>query len=154
VRQTVLGAIGVLFVISITFFTGCMFVDPIVVILVLVPIFAPVLNAMGLEPVHVGAITVLQVAIGSRYFLLSGLGLAAFQMHRTEPARPQYLCNAARIGPVGLVANRRQRGIHLPGLHADHVEARLLQTNAPEMHAAQVFLSLFRSQFSDVALEL
>ena len=60
-----MGAIGVLFVISIAFFIGCMFVDPIVVILVLVPIFAPVVNAVGLDPVHVGAIIVLQVAIGS-----------------------------------------------------------------------------------------
>ena len=60
-----MGPIGVLFVISIAFFIGCMFVDPIVVILVLVPIFAPVVNAVGLDPVHVGAIIVLQVAIGS-----------------------------------------------------------------------------------------
>jgi len=60
-----MGQIGVLVVISIAFFVGCMFVDPIVVILVLVPIFAPVVNAVGLDPVHVGAIVVLQVAIGS-----------------------------------------------------------------------------------------
>lgn len=60
-----MGPIGVLFVISIAFFVGCMFVDPIVVILVLVPIFAPVVNAVGLDPVHVGALIVLQVAIGS-----------------------------------------------------------------------------------------
>ncbi|KPQ07114.1 MAG: TRAP-type C4-dicarboxylate transport system, large permease component [Rhodobacteraceae bacterium HLUCCA12] len=60
-----MGPIGVLFVISIAFFIGCMFVDPIVVILVLVPIFAPVVDAVGLDPVHVGAIIVLQVAIGS-----------------------------------------------------------------------------------------
>ncbi len=60
-----MGPIGVLAVISIAFFIGCMFVDPIVVILVLVPIFAPVVNAVGLDPVHVGAIIVLQVAIGS-----------------------------------------------------------------------------------------
>ncbi|NND17383.1 MAG: TRAP transporter large permease subunit, partial [Silicimonas sp.] len=60
-----MGAIGVLFVISIAFFIGCMFVDPIVVILVLVPIFAPVVDAVGLDPVHVGIIITLQVAIGS-----------------------------------------------------------------------------------------
>ena len=60
-----MGPIGVLFVISVAFFVGCMFVDPIVVILVLVPIFAPVVAAVGLDPVHVGAIIVLQVAIGS-----------------------------------------------------------------------------------------
>ena len=60
-----MGPIGVLVVISIAFFIGCMFVDPIVVILVMVPIFAPVVNAVGLDPVHVGTIIVLQVAIGS-----------------------------------------------------------------------------------------
>lgn len=60
-----MGQIGVLFVISIAFFIGCMFVDPIVVILVLVPIFAPVVNSVGLDPVLVGTIITLQVAIGS-----------------------------------------------------------------------------------------
>lgn len=60
-----MGPIGVLFVISIAFFIGCMFVDPIVVILVLVPIFAPVVESVGLDPVLVGTIITLQVAIGS-----------------------------------------------------------------------------------------
>ncbi len=60
-----MGKYGVLFVISIAFFTGCMFVDPIVVILILVPIFAPVVNNVGLDPVLVGTIITLQVAIGS-----------------------------------------------------------------------------------------
>ncbi|HCY85204.1 MAG TPA: C4-dicarboxylate ABC transporter permease [Desulfobacteraceae bacterium] len=60
-----MGQYGVLFVISFAFFTGCMFVDPIVVILILVPIFAPVVNNVGLDPVLVGTIITLQVAIGS-----------------------------------------------------------------------------------------
>ncbi|WP_027234606.1 TRAP transporter large permease [Leisingera caerulea] len=60
-----MGAIGVLFVISIAFFIGCMFVDPIVVILVLVPVFAPVVKTVGIDPVLVGTIITLQVAIGS-----------------------------------------------------------------------------------------
>ncbi len=60
-----MGPIGVLFVISVAFFVGCMFVDPIVVILVLVPIFAPVVKSVGLDPVLVGTIITLQVAIGS-----------------------------------------------------------------------------------------
>ncbi|AML52898.1 MULTISPECIES: TRAP transporter large permease [Falsihalocynthiibacter] len=60
-----MGPIGVLFVISIAFFIGCMFVDPIVVILILVPIFAPVVKSVGLDPVLVGTIITLQVAIGS-----------------------------------------------------------------------------------------
>ncbi len=60
-----MGPTGVLFVISIAFFIGCMFVDPIVVILVMVPIFAPVVKSVGLDPVLVGTIITLQVAIGS-----------------------------------------------------------------------------------------
>ena len=60
-----MGPYGVLFTISIAFFIACMFVDPIVVILILVPIFAPVVQATGLDPVLVGTIITLQVAIGS-----------------------------------------------------------------------------------------
>ena len=60
-----MGPIGGLFVISIAFFIGCMFVDPIVVILVFVPIFAPVVDSVGLDPVLVGTVITLQVAIGS-----------------------------------------------------------------------------------------
>ncbi|MCR4268477.1 TRAP transporter large permease [Nitratireductor sp. ZSWI3] len=73
IPQQILGSIGidemgpkmVLAVISVSFFVGCMFVDPIVVILVLVPIFAPVVDSVGLDPVLVGTIVTLQVAIGS-----------------------------------------------------------------------------------------
>ncbi|AXX91946.1 C4-dicarboxylate ABC transporter permease [Malaciobacter molluscorum LMG 25693] len=73
IPQQLLSSIGIaqmqpkeiLFVISVAFFIGCMFVDPIVVILILVPIFAPVVNSVGLDPVLVGTIITLQVAIGS-----------------------------------------------------------------------------------------
>jgi len=73
VPQEILASIGieqmnqyqVLAIISLAFFVGCMFVDPIVVILVLVPIFAPVVDTVGLDPVLVGTIITLQVAIGS-----------------------------------------------------------------------------------------
>ncbi|PAU77531.1 TRAP transporter large permease [Halomonas salipaludis] len=59
------GPVGVLIAISVAFFVACMFVDPIVVILVLTPIFAPAIAASGLDPVHVGVLITLQVAIGS-----------------------------------------------------------------------------------------
>lgn len=59
------GPIMVLVAISIAFFIGCMFVDPIVVILVFTPIFAPLVANTGIDPVHVGIIITLQVAIGS-----------------------------------------------------------------------------------------
>ncbi|MEX1035495.1 MAG: TRAP transporter large permease [Sneathiella sp.] len=73
IPQEILGAVGVdqmgpkgvLAVISIAFFIGCMFVDPIVVMLILVPIFVPVVEAVNLDPVLVGVIITLQVAIGS-----------------------------------------------------------------------------------------
>ncbi|GAB2662466.1 TRAP transporter large permease [Vibrio panuliri] len=60
-----IGPLGVLTAISIAFFVACMFVDPIVVILVLTPIFAPAIEATNLDPVHVGIVITLQVAIGS-----------------------------------------------------------------------------------------
>lgn len=55
----------VLGLIAISFFIGCMFVDPIVVILILTPLFMPAVDAAGLDPVHVGVIVTLQAAIGS-----------------------------------------------------------------------------------------
>lgn len=57
--------LGALAVIAAAFFVGCMFVDPIVVILILTPLFAPLVESTGLDPVHVGVIVVLQAAIGS-----------------------------------------------------------------------------------------
>jgi C4-dicarboxylate transporter DctM subunit len=62
---TEMGPTGVLFVISVAFFVGCMFVDPIVVILIMVPIFAPVIKSTGLDPILVGTLITLQAAIGS-----------------------------------------------------------------------------------------
>jgi tripartite ATP-independent transporter DctM subunit len=51
--------------IAATYFVGCMFVDPIVVIMILTPIFAPAIAASGLDPVLVGTMVTLQAAIGS-----------------------------------------------------------------------------------------
>ncbi|SEO80907.1 TRAP transporter large permease [Aquisalimonas asiatica] len=51
--------------IAVAFFIGCMFVDPIVVILILTPLFQPLVQAADLNPVHVGVIVTLQAAIGS-----------------------------------------------------------------------------------------
>jgi C4-dicarboxylate transporter, DctM subunit len=47
------------------YFIGCMFVDPIVVILILTPIFHPIAVAADIDPVLVGIAVTLQVAIGS-----------------------------------------------------------------------------------------
>ncbi|WP_116472347.1 TRAP transporter large permease [Zobellella maritima] len=59
------GPIMTLVAINIAFFIGCMFVDSVVVILILVPIFAPLVKAAGLDPVLVGVLITLQVAIGA-----------------------------------------------------------------------------------------
>ncbi|MFU8836659.1 MAG: TRAP transporter large permease [Thiohalomonadaceae bacterium] len=73
IPQAILGGLGlveagptmVLVAIAVAFFIACMFVDPIVVILVLTPIFAPAIAASGLDPVLVGVLITLMVAIGS-----------------------------------------------------------------------------------------
>ncbi len=72
--QTLLANVGldaeagywtIMLTISVAFFVGCMFVDPIVVIMILTPIFHPIATAAGIDPVLVGVIVTLQVAIGS-----------------------------------------------------------------------------------------
>lgn len=73
IPQALIAAVGldgagpttVLIAIAIAFFVACMFVDPIVVILILVPIFAPLIKSSGLDPVLAGVMITLQVAIGS-----------------------------------------------------------------------------------------
>jgi len=49
----------------VAYFVGCMFVDPIVVIMILTPILAPAIDASGVDPVLVGTLVTLQAAIGS-----------------------------------------------------------------------------------------
>ena len=55
----------IMLTISAAYFLGCMFVDPIVVILILTPMFHPIAVAAGIDPVLVGVAVTLQVAIGS-----------------------------------------------------------------------------------------
>jgi C4-dicarboxylate transporter, DctM subunit len=55
----------ILVLITIFFFIGCMFVDSIVVILIVTPIFFPVAVQAGIHPIHLGIIVTLQSAIGS-----------------------------------------------------------------------------------------
>lgn len=55
----------ILFVIALAFFVGCMFVDSLVVLLILTPIFSPIVNAAGIDPILVGVMVTLQMAIGS-----------------------------------------------------------------------------------------
>jgi len=55
----------ILFVISVAFVIGCMFVDSIVVLLILIPVFMPIIDSSGIDPVLVGVVVTLQMAIGS-----------------------------------------------------------------------------------------
>ncbi len=59
------GPTTVLIAIAIAIFVGCMFVDPIVVILIMTPVFMPLIKSSGLDPVLAGIMVTLQVAIGS-----------------------------------------------------------------------------------------
>jgi len=52
-------------VVVIAYFVACMFVDPIVAIYVLSPIFQPYVVMTGIDPVFLGTLIVLQAAVGS-----------------------------------------------------------------------------------------
>ncbi len=69
ITEAVLGtdpsAIYVLLMVSLFFFVGCMFVDPIVVILILTPIFVPAAQAADIDLIHLGIIVTFQAALGS-----------------------------------------------------------------------------------------
>jgi tripartite ATP-independent transporter DctM subunit len=55
----------VMVVVIIAYFVACMFVDPIVAIYVLSPIFQPYVAATGVDPVLLGTLVCLQTAVGS-----------------------------------------------------------------------------------------
>ena len=58
-------ALRVIIIINIAYFIACMFVDPIVAIFVLSPIFAPYIAQTGLDKVFIGVLVTMQAAIGS-----------------------------------------------------------------------------------------
>lgn len=57
-------AIKVLYVVTVFYFVGCMFVDPTVVHLILVPLFFPVAVRAGVDPIHLGIVITLQASVG------------------------------------------------------------------------------------------
>lgn len=59
-----LNASQFLLLVSLVFFVGCMFMDSIPLNYVLVPIFAPIGLSLGIDPIHLGLIVVVQTAIG------------------------------------------------------------------------------------------
>ncbi len=58
-------AIYLMAVISMSYFIACMFVDSIVAIMILSPIFHPMVVANGLDPVLIGILVTMQAAIGA-----------------------------------------------------------------------------------------
>jgi len=70
VPQTIAGSMEgntlftVLLLINLLFLFAGMFIDPNSAIIVLTPLIAPLANALNIDPVHLGAIIVLNVAIG------------------------------------------------------------------------------------------
>lgn len=58
-------AIMILACVTLFFFVACMFVDPIVAIIVLTPIFYPMAMSAGVDPIQLGIIITLQNAVGA-----------------------------------------------------------------------------------------
>jgi tripartite ATP-independent transporter DctM subunit len=55
----------VVVIVVVTYFVACMFVDPIVAIFILSPIFQPYVVSAGVDPILLGTLVTLQAAIGS-----------------------------------------------------------------------------------------
>ena len=54
-----------LMLLNLILFIGCMFIDPISVILIFMPIFFPAARELGIHPIHLGILVVTNIAIGS-----------------------------------------------------------------------------------------
>ena len=57
--------VRVMLIVVVVYFVACMFVDPIVAIFVLSPIFQPYVVSAGVDPILLGTLVTLQCAIGS-----------------------------------------------------------------------------------------
>ncbi len=81
----------ILFVIALTFFVGCMFVDSLVVLLILTPIFMPIVDAAGIDPILVGVMVTLQMAIGSAapFPVVTSLPQLRFSRHHLYGSHPR-----------------------------------------------------------------
>lgn len=75
--------VEVLLSINVVFLIAGMFVDPNSVIIVLTPLFAPIAQALAVDPLHLGAVIVLNVAIGMMtppFGLNLFIGMATFRV--------------------------------------------------------------------------
>ncbi len=84
------GVGGVLASINIVFLITGMFVDPNSAIIVLTPLFSPIATSLGIDPLQLGAIIVLNVAIGMitpPFGINLFVGVATFKLPYVEVAR-------------------------------------------------------------------
>ncbi len=82
--------IEVLLSMNVVFLIAGMFVDPNSVIIVLTPLFAPIAQAVSIDPLHLGAVIVLNVAIGMMtppFGLNLFVGMATFKVSFLELCR-------------------------------------------------------------------
>ncbi len=83
-------ATGVLFSINVVFLLAGMFVDPNSAIIVLTPVFQPITQALAIDPLHLGAVIVFNVAIGMMtppFGLNLFVGVVTFKVPYLEIAR-------------------------------------------------------------------
>ena len=65
IMKTGLSKIEFLFVVNALFFLSLMFINPAAVLLILSPLVFPIGMKLGVDPIHLGVIITLQIAIGS-----------------------------------------------------------------------------------------
>ncbi len=82
--------VEVLLSMNVVFLIAGMFVDPNSVIIVLTPLFAPIAQSVSIDPLHLGAVIVLNVAIGMMtppFGLNLFVGMATFKVSFLELCR-------------------------------------------------------------------
>jgi C4-dicarboxylate transporter DctM subunit len=81
---------GVLLSINVVFLVAGMFIDPNSAIIVLTPLFFPIAQALAIDPLHLGAVIVMNVAIGMMtppFGLNLFVGVATFRVPFVEISR-------------------------------------------------------------------
>jgi len=81
---------GVLLSINVVFLVAGMFIDPNSAIIVLTPLFFPIAQALAIDPLHLGAVIVMNVAIGMitpPFGLNLFVGVATFRVPFVEISR-------------------------------------------------------------------
>ena len=83
-------ATGLLMSINVVFLIAGMFIDPNSAIIVLTPVFQPITQALAIDPLHLGAVVVFNVAIGMMtppFGLNLFVGVVTFKVPYLEVAR-------------------------------------------------------------------